>query len=85
MQKLSEQQKIEEALEKRICAAFIKHLDDSSLDVQTNAIRSIQQVAGIIKEQHLVMIVETLADKVVGDGKKDVRDVYSLAIRSIIH
>lgn len=31
------------------------------------------------------MIVETLADKVVGDGKKDVRDVYSLAIRSIIH
>ena len=60
-------------------------MDDSSLDVQTNAIRSIQQVAGIIKEQHLVMIVETLADKVVGDGKKDVRDVYSLAIRSIIH
>jgi disulfide oxidoreductase YuzD len=85
VQRLSEQQKIEEALEKRICAAFIKHLDDSSLDVQTNAIRSIQQVAGIIKEQHLVMIVETLADKVVGDGKKDVRDVYSLAIRSIIH
>ena len=33
----------------------------------------------------MVMIVETLADKVVGDGKKDVRDVYSLAIRSIIH
>tara|TARA_B110000305_G_C18999478_1_gene429842 strand:+ start:228 stop:383 length:156 start_codon:yes stop_codon:yes gene_type:complete len=42
MKKLSEHQKIEEALEKRICAAFVKHLDDPSLDVQTNAIRSIQ-------------------------------------------
>lgn len=33
VQRLSEHSKIEEALEKRICAAFVKHLDDSSLDV----------------------------------------------------
>jgi hypothetical protein len=33
MIKLSETQKIEEALERRICSAFVKHLTDSSLDV----------------------------------------------------
>lgn len=41
MLKMSENQKIEEALERRICAAFMKHLDDASLDVQSNAVKSI--------------------------------------------
>ena len=30
------------------------------------------------------MILEKLADMVIGDGKKEVRDIYSLAIRSTI-
>ena len=41
MIKMSETQKIEEALERRICSAFVKHLTDTSLDVQTNAVKSI--------------------------------------------
>jgi fructose-bisphosphate aldolase class 1 len=84
MKKMAEVQKIEEALERRICAAFIKHLDDQSLDVQSNAVKCIQQTASIITEQNLVMIVEKLADMVIDSSKKEVRDIYSLAIRSTI-
>jgi hypothetical protein len=54
------------------------------LDVQTNAVRSIQKTAGILKENNLIDIVDKLTQMVIGAGSKDVRDVYSLAIRSTI-
>jgi len=31
--KISETSKIDEGIERRICSAFVKHLNDSSLDV----------------------------------------------------
>jgi len=82
--KMSETSKVDEGMERRICSAFVKHLDDSSLDVQSNAVKSIQKTASILKEQNLVLIVETLADMVIDSNKKEVRDIYSLAIRSTI-
>mmetsp|Transcript_38943 Transcript_38943/g.59192 ORF Transcript_38943/g.59192 Transcript_38943/m.59192 type:complete len:184 (+) Transcript_38943:65-616(+) len=82
--RVSENGKMEEALEKRICTAFIKHLNDTSPDVQSMAVKSIQQIAPIIKEQNLVMIVENLSGMVVDSNKKEVRDIFSLAIRSTI-
>ncbi len=54
------------------------------MDVQTNAVRSIQKTAGILKENNLIDIVDKLTQMVIGAGSKDVRDVYSLAIRSTI-
>jgi len=54
------------------------------LDVQTNAVRSIQKTAGILKENNLIDIVDKLTQMVLGAGSIDVRDVYSLAIRSTI-
>jgi len=82
--RMAETSKVEEGVEKRICAAFISHLNDTSLDVQSNAVKSIQKTASILKEANLVMIVETLADMVIDSNKKEVRDIYSLAIRSTI-
>ena len=35
-------------------------------------------------DKHLVMIVDNLASDVVDSGKKEVRDIFSLAIRSTI-
>jgi hypothetical protein len=37
-----------------------------------------------MKDQNLIMIVETLADMVIDANKKEVRDIYSLAIKSTI-
>ncbi len=70
-------------MEKRICSAFISHLDDKSLDVQGNAVKCIQKIASRIREKNLIMIVEKMAERVV-EGEKETRDIYSLAIRSII-
>jgi hypothetical protein len=42
---LKSNQSIEEGLEKRICAAFIAHLNDTSLDVQGNAVKCIQKIS----------------------------------------
>jgi len=47
---VSGEQKIDEALEKRICQAFMKHLDDVSLDVQSNAVNCIQKTADIVTD-----------------------------------
>ena len=74
---------LEEGLEKRICSAFISHLDDKSLDVQGNAVRCIQKISQRIREKNLIMIVDKMAERVV-EGDKETRDIYSLAIRSII-
>lgn len=35
------------------------------MDVKANAVKSIQNTCGIISEQNLVMIIETLADMIV--------------------
>jgi hypothetical protein len=60
-------------------------LNDKNLDVQTNAVRSIQSTASILKDSNLIMIVETLAQMVTDPkGSKEVRDVYALAIRNTI-
>jgi len=58
----------------------MKHLTDSSLDVQTNAVKSIQSVASIIRENNLIMIAESLAKMVIDAKNKEVRDIFSLAI-----
>ena len=84
MIKISETSKLEEGLEKRIISAFVKHLNDTSVDVQSNAVKQIQKTSGILKEQNLILIVETLADMVVDANKKEVRDIYALAIKSTI-
>ena len=39
--RVAEVSKVEEAVEKRICSAFVKHLEDVSIDVRSNAVKSI--------------------------------------------
>ena len=63
----------------------MKHLTDSSLDVQTNAVKSIQSVASIIRENNLIMIAESIAKMVIDAKNKEVRDIFSLAIQSTIN
>jgi tellurite resistance protein len=50
-------EQLEESLEKKICTAFIAHLEDQSLEVKSNAVRCIQRVSSKIREANLVLIV----------------------------
>lgn len=73
---------LDEGIERRICTSFMAHLDDTSLDVQGNAVKCIQKIATKIREKNLLMIVDKMAERVV-EGEKETRDIYSMAIRSI--
>ena len=78
---LKSNQSFDETLERRICQSFIGHLEDSSMDVQSNAVNCIQKVSGHIRESNLLMILEKLVDMVLS-GKKETIDINSIAIRS---
>ena len=74
---------MEESVEKRICAAFIKHLTDESIEVKSNAVRCIQRVTSKIRESNLIIILQKLATEVV-EGNTETIDIFSLCIRGIV-
>jgi hypothetical protein len=72
---------VDPAIEKKVCDAFIKHLEDISMDVQTNAIKCLQEVATLISDQNLQTIAESLVKMILDKGKtEDVRGIYLQAI-----
>lgn len=81
---LKRSEPFEESLEKRICTAFIVHLEDKSVDVKSNAVRCIQKTSAKIREANLIMIVKKLAEMVVQGGEQTL-DIYALAVKGIIH
>ena len=54
----SEKQFMDEQIEKKVCSAFLSHLNDKNLDVQTNAVKNIQKTASLLRDSNLVMLVE---------------------------
>ena len=80
--KSSEQ--LEESLEKRVCAAFIKHLEDESMEVKSNAVKCIQRISPKIREGHLTMILTKLITAIVG-GQPDALDIFSLTVRGVVN
>lgn len=49
--------------------------------MQSNAVKCIQKVSAHIRESNLLMILEKLVDMVLS-GKKETRDINSIAIKS---
>ena len=78
------QEPLEESLEKRICSAFVQHLEDTSVEVKSNAVKCIQRVSSKIRETNLTMIVQKLADAIVS-GNDETLDIFSLTVRGIIN
>ena len=74
---------LEESLEKRICSAFIQHLEDDSLEVRTNSVRCILLITGKIRESNIMLIVQKLGQEIV-TGSSQTLDVFSLTVRGIL-
>ena len=80
---LSKDLKIDETMERRICAAVLKQLDDQSNDVQSVAVKCL---AIILKKVHQTQIGE-ICDKLCNlilDGKDALRDIYSIGLKTLI-
>ena len=80
---LSKDLKIDEAMERRICAAVLKQLDDQSNDVQSVAVKCL---AIILKKVHQTQVGE-ICDKLCAlilEGKDALRDIYSIGLKTLI-
>jgi len=77
-------EQLEETLEKRICSAFIQHLEDDSIEVKSNAVKCIQRISPKIRETHLTMIVTKLITEIV-TGQLEALDIFSLTVRGVIN
>lgn len=80
---MKEGAKIDAALEKRICSAFLTLLDDTALDVQGNAVKSIAKITSRIQESNLADITEKLAELIL-NGKSQCRDIYATCLKQIM-
>ena len=71
-------------MEKRICAAFIQHLEDESMEVKSNAVKCIQRISPKIREAHLTMIVNKLITEIT-TGQLEALDIFSLTVRGVVN
>jgi hypothetical protein len=80
---LTKDLKIDETMERRICAAVLKQLDDQSNDVQSVAVKCL---AIILKKVHQTQVGE-ICDKLCAlilEGKEALRDIYSIGLKTLI-
>jgi len=74
---------LEPGLEKSVCNAYIKQLEDSSINVRDNVVKCISKICSRIAEQHFGMIANKLTECVV-KGSAEFRDVYATCLKTLI-
>jgi len=75
--------KIDATMERRICSAVLKQLDDQSNDVQSIAVKCL---GVLLKRVHKAQVGE-IADKLCSlilDGKDELRDIYSIGLKTLV-
>lgn len=75
--------KLDGTLERRICAAVMKQLDDPSNDVQSIAVKTLGVLVKKVAEQQVSEIADKLCSLVL-EGKKELRDIYSIGLKTLI-
>jgi len=76
--------KLDNDAEKKICAAILKLLDDSSGDVQGQAVKCLGPLIGKIRESQLDNIVEVLGDYILQNNKENLRDIAGIGLKTVI-
>eukprot|EP01022_Parablepharisma_sp_SALTPOND_P017577 TRINITY_DN282_c0_g2_i1.p1 TRINITY_DN282_c0_g2~~TRINITY_DN282_c0_g2_i1.p1 ORF type:complete len:1310 (+),score=174.23 TRINITY_DN282_c0_g2_i1:9683-13612(+) len=75
--------KLDPGLEKSICHAYIKQLEDCSVNVRGNAVKCISKICSKISESQFGMIANKLTECVV-KGAEEFRDIYSTCLKTLI-
>ncbi|KDO16458.1 hypothetical protein SPRG_18016, partial [Saprolegnia parasitica CBS 223.65] len=70
-------------LERKICAAVLKQLDDKSNDVQSIAVKCLGILVTKVQEKQVGDICEKLCD-LIFTGKPELRDIYSIGLKTIL-
>eukprot|EP00743_Colponemidia_sp_Colp-15_P002918 GILK01003157.1.p1 GENE.GILK01003157.1~~GILK01003157.1.p1 ORF type:complete len:1261 (+),score=324.06 GILK01003157.1:67-3783(+) len=80
---LKEGTKLDVSLEKRICSAFLKQLDDASVDVQGNAVKCLAKIVSRVQESQVGEVVSKLVQLIL-EGKAEFRDIYATCLKGLI-
>jgi len=75
---------IDASMERRICTAILALLDDDSNDVQAIAVKTLGVLLTTVHEEQVLEITERLIDLVLDESKSDLRDVYTIGLRTLI-
>lgn len=75
---------INEHNEQQICSAVLSLLDDASNDVQSVAVKTLGELLKIVHEQQAIEIANRLCVLVLDKEKKELRDVYTIGLRTLI-
>lgn len=70
-------------LHKRVCQAFLKQLEDQSIDVQGNAVKCLAKIACKLEEQQIGEVLAKLSQLVL-EGKVEVRDIYASCLKGLL-
>jgi cullin-associated NEDD8-dissociated protein 1 len=75
---------IDTVMERRICTAILALLDDDSNDVQAIAVKTLGVLLTIVQEEQVLEISARLVALILDKHKKDLRDVYTIGLRTLI-
>jgi len=70
-------------IQKRVCQAFLKQLEDQSIDVQGNAVKCLAKIVSKFQEQQIGEVLAKLSTLVL-DGKPEVRDIYATCLKGLL-
>jgi len=70
-------------LQKNVCQAFLKQLEDQSIDVQGNAVKCLAKIVCKFQEQQIGEVLAKLSQLVLL-GKPEVRDIYSTCLKGLL-
>lgn len=70
-------------LQKRVCQAFLRQLEDQSIDVQGNAVKCLAKIVCKFQEQQIGEVLAKLS-RLVLDGKAEVRDIYATCLKGLL-
>lgn len=74
---------IDEIMEKKICSAILKQLDDKSNDVQSMAVKCLGTLLKKVKHAQVSEISIKLSTLIL-TGQSELRDIYSIGLKTLI-
>lgn len=70
--------------ERQICTAVLRLLHDKSNDVQAIAVKTLGVLLTTVQQEQVLEIADSLADQVLDASKPELRDVYTIGLRTLV-
>ena len=70
--------------ERQICTAVLRLLHDKSNDVQAIAVKTLGVLLTTVQQEQVLEIADSLADQVLDASKSELRDVYTIGLRTLV-